>query len=60
MVKANPVKCAGNFAGLFAQTAVLFAHVYAALGLVYMSKQSIIYLKKFGQSYFIWIQNLSK
>ena len=29
-VKGNPVKCAGNFDGLFAQTAVLFAHVYAA------------------------------
>ena len=28
--KANPVKCAGNYAGLFAKTAVEFAHVYAA------------------------------
>ena len=30
-VNANPVKCVGNFAELFAQAAVLFAHVYAAL-----------------------------
>ena len=29
-VRGNPVKCVGIFAGLFAQNAVLFAHVYAA------------------------------
>ena len=37
-VKANIVKCAGNFAGLLFQTAVLFAHVYAALCLVHMEQ----------------------
>ena len=38
---------------------IYLLHVYGALGRVYMSKLNTLYLSKFGQSYFIRIQNLS-